>query len=84
MVVATCRKWSTPVSSISLARNRAAPASKPATAAEVASAGVPSGIVIEAVMNWSSIDGANWKLVRPPSTKPAASTRVDKPIAAAT
>ena len=50
------------------AGGRAAPASNPATAAEAASAGVPSGIVIEAVMNSFSTDGANWKPVQPSST----------------
>ena len=54
------------------------------TAAEVAAAGVPSGIVIEAVMNSFSTDGANRKLVQPPSATPPLRIRVDNPMAAVT
>ena len=81
-VADTCRKWSTPVSSTSRSRSLAAPSSSLATAREVASTGVPCGIVNDADMKSASMDGKNWKSMRPPTTRPPVTMRVARPTAA--
>ena len=71
-----------PLSAASRARSRAAPASNLATAAAVASTGVPSGNVIEAVMYSFSMDGKKRKPVQPPRAAPPLRIRLATPTAA--
>ena len=51
-------------------------------ARDVFSTGVPCGIVTDAYMKSASMDGKNWKLRRPPSTRPPVRMRVERPRAA--
>ena len=53
-------------------------------AREVASTGVPWGIVTDADMKSASMDGKKWNEAQPPSTIPPVRIRVARPSAAVT